>query len=58
MNRHFEKKECFSAANCKVLCELLTEAKISVYVVQRLITSMPMFPRYRVKVEIIIFPTF
>ena len=29
VNRHFESKECFSAASCKVLCEFLTEAKIS-----------------------------
>ena len=35
MNRYFESKECFLAASCKVLCELLTEAKISVYVVER-----------------------
>ena len=35
MNRHFEKKECILAASCKVLCELPTEAKISVYVVER-----------------------
>ena len=28
MNRHFERKECFSAASCKVLCESLTEAKV------------------------------
>jgi len=33
-NRHFESKECFSTASCKVLCELPTEAKISVYVVE------------------------
>ena len=30
VNRHFESKECFSAASWKVLCEFLTEAKISV----------------------------
>ena len=31
MNRHFESKECVSAAiSCKVLCEFLTEAKILV----------------------------
>ena len=35
VNRYFESKECFLAASCKVLCELLTEAKISVYVVER-----------------------
>ena len=35
MNRHFESKEGFSAASCKVLCELLTEAKISVNIVER-----------------------
>ena len=35
MNRHFERKECFSAARCKVLCEFLAEAKISVFVVER-----------------------
>ena len=35
MNRHFERKECFSGASCKVLCEFLTEAKISVFVVER-----------------------
>jgi len=32
---HFERKECFSAASCKVLCEFLTEAKISVLGVER-----------------------
>ena len=31
VNRHFESKEC----SCKVLCEFLTEAKISVFVVER-----------------------
>ena len=31
VNRHFESKEC----NCKVLCEFLTEEKISVFVVER-----------------------
>ena len=35
MNRHFERKEYFSAASCKVLFEFLTEAKISVFVVER-----------------------
>ena len=30
VNRHFESKGCFSAASCKVLCEFLTEASISV----------------------------
>ena len=35
VNRHFESKECFSAASCKVLCEFLTEAEISVFVVER-----------------------
>ena len=35
VNRHFESKECFSAATCKVLCEFLTEAKISFFVVER-----------------------
>ena len=34
MNWHFESKECFSAARCKVLCEFLTEAKISVFLVE------------------------
>ena len=32
VNRHFESKECFSAASCKVVCEFLVEAKISVFV--------------------------
>ena len=32
---HFERNECFSAASCKVLCEFLTEAKISVFSVER-----------------------
>ena len=56
MNRHFERKECFSAASCKVLCEFLTEAKVrfSLSDAYRIITSMPMFKTYRVKVEIII----
>ena len=31
MNRHFKSKEC----SCKVLCEFLMEAKISVLVVER-----------------------
>ena len=35
MNRHFERKECFSAASWELLCEFLTEAKISVFVVER-----------------------
>ena len=35
VNQHFERKECFSGASCKVLCEFLTEAKISVFVVER-----------------------
>ena len=35
VNRYFESKECLLAASCKVLCELLREAKISVYVVER-----------------------
>ena len=35
VNRHFESKECFSAASCKVLCEFLTEAKISVFVAEQ-----------------------
>ena len=35
VNRHFESKECFSAASCKVLCEFLAEAKISVFVVEQ-----------------------
>ena len=35
MNRHFESKECFSAASCEVLWEFLTEAKTSVFVVER-----------------------
>ena len=54
MNRNFEREECFSAASCKVLCEFLTEAKISVFVVECtyiIIAPMPMFATYRVKVE-------
>ena len=37
VNWHFESKECFSAAiaSCKDLWEFLTEAKISVFVVER-----------------------
>ena len=35
VNWHFESKECFSVASCKVLCEFLTKAKISVFVVER-----------------------
>ena len=31
VNRHFKSKEC----SCKVLCKFLTEAKISVFVVER-----------------------
>ena len=31
VNRHFKSKEC----SCKVLCEFLTEAKISVFVLER-----------------------
>ena len=46
MNRHFERKECFSAATCKV--------RFSLSDAYRIITSMPMFATYRVKVEIII----
>ena len=50
VNRHFERKECFSAASCKVLCEFLTEAKVqfSLSDAYRIITSMPMFATYRV----------
>jgi len=29
VNQYFESKECFSVASCKVLCEFLTEVKIS-----------------------------
>ena len=56
MNRHFERKECFSAASCKVLCEFLTEANVRYLLSDacRIMTSMPMFATYRVKVEIII----
>ena len=56
MNRHFERKEWFSAASCKVLFEFLTEAKVrfSLRDAYRIITSMPMFATYIVKVEIII----
>ena len=35
MNLYFESKESFSVTNFKVLCEFLTEAKISVFVVER-----------------------
>ena len=31
VNRHFKSKEC----SCKVLCGFLTEAKISVFIVER-----------------------
>ena len=34
LESHFERKKCFSAASSKVLCEFLTEAKISVFVVE------------------------
>ena len=56
MNRHFERKECFWAASCKVLCKILTEAKVwfSLSDTYRIVASMPMFATYRVKVEIII----
>ena len=56
MNLHFETKECFSAASCKVLCEFLTEAKVrfSLSDACRILTLMPMFAMYRVEVEIII----
>jgi len=56
VNRHFERKECFSAASCKVLCEFLTEANVRYLLSDacRIMTSMPMFATYRVKVEIII----
>ena len=56
VNRHFERKEWFSAASCKVLFEFLTEAKVwfSLRDAYRIITSMPMFATYIVKVEIII----
>ena len=52
MNQHFESKECFSAASCKVLCEFLAEAKISLLSnTYTILTSMPMFATYRVKVD-------
>ena len=52
----FWKKKWFSAASCKVLFEFLTEAKVrfSLKDAYRIITSMPMFATYLVKVEIII----
>ena len=51
VNRHFERKESFSAASCKVLFEFLTEAKVrfSLRDAYRIITSMPMFAMYIVK---------
>ena len=57
VNRHFERKECFSAASCKVLWEFLMEAKVwfSLSDAYRIIISMPMLnATYSVKVEIII----
>ena len=57
VNWHFERKECFSAASCKVLWEFLMEAKVrfSLSDAYRIIISMPMLnATYRVKVEIII----
>ena len=56
MHQHFERKECFSAASCKVLCKFFTEAKVrfSLNDTYRIITFMSMFASYRVKVEIII----
>ena len=50
VNRHFESKEC----SCKVLCEFLTEAKFRFSLLSGafiILTSMPMFAMYRVKVE-------
>ena len=57
MNWHFERKECFSAASCEVLCEFLTEMNVrfSLSDAYRIMASIPMFATYRVKVEIIIF---
>ena len=56
VNRHFERKECFLGASCKSLCKFLKEAKVrfSLSDTYRIITSIPMFAMYRVKVEIII----
>ena len=54
---HFERKECFSAASCKVLANFTRKRKFrfsllsDAYVI---IISMPMFATYRVKVERII----
>ena len=56
MNRHFERKEFFSVASCKVLCKFLMEVKawFSLSDIYRIITSMPTFATYRAKVEAII----
>jgi len=47
MNRHFESKECFSAASCEVLWQFLMEAETLVFIVERrlilIITAMPLF---------------
>ena len=55
VNWHFERKECFLATSWKVLCKFLMEANVpfSLSDAYRIITLMPMFAMYRVKVEII-----
>ena len=60
VNRHFERKECFSGASCKILCKFLKEAKVQFLLsdAYRIITLIPMFAMYRVKVEIIHFRSF
>ena len=55
MNQHFEKKglECFSTASCEVLREFLGKQNLWFLLLcdAYIITLMPMFATYRVKVE-------
>ena len=56
-NRHFERKEWFWAASCKVLWEFLSskwKLGFRCRVTPIIIALMPMFAMYRVKVEQII----
>ena len=58
---HFERKECFSAASCKVLANFSRKRKFRFSLLSDsyiIIISMPMFATYRVKVERIITEVF
>ena len=55
MNQHFERKGCFSTTSCEVLWEFCMEAKTEFSLLCHaspiIMTLMPMFATYGVKVE-------